>query len=218
MTGWDVRRAEIPGISRGGFVSPARMPPETMRAKVCLVGEPEVGKSSLVRRFVYDQFDSRYQPTLGAKVSKKEIDLRVGDQPIHAILTIWDIMGEPSFRELLREAYFSNLQGILAVGDLTRSATIRATADWIDAACRVSGSVPIVVLGAKADLTAEPDASGLILEIAERFGAPSWSTSARTGENVELAFFAVADRIARNGLLERAAASGQKRESPERTP
>src|SRR3972149_6119552 len=196
MTGGGVRRAEIPGISRGGFVSPARMPPETMRAKVCLVGEPEVGKSSLVRRFVYDQFASRYQPTLGAKVSKKEIDLRVGDQPIHAILTIWDIMGEPSFRELLREAYFSNLQGILAVGGLPRSATIRAAADWIEAACRARGSVPIDALGAKAVLTAVPDASGLILEIAERFGAPSWSTSARTGENVELAFFAVADRIA----------------------
>ncbi|MFQ5986883.1 MAG: GTP-binding protein, partial [Thermoplasmata archaeon] len=41
-----------------------------MRVKVCLVGEGAVGKTSLIRRFVYDEFDDRYVATLGAKVSK----------------------------------------------------------------------------------------------------------------------------------------------------
>ncbi len=176
---------------------------EVMRAKVCLVGEPGVGKSSLVRRFVYDQWDDHYHATLGAKVSKKEFDLFVDDHPVHAVLTIWDIMGEPSFRDLLKDVYFSALQGVLAVGDLTRSRTIGATADWIDAACHVSGHVPIVVLGAKSDLSAEPDAMAVINEVAEDFSAPSWLTSARTGQNVDLAFLTLADRIARAGLKRR---------------
>jgi len=188
-----VKRMVVPGSER----------PEVMRAKVCLVGEPGVGKSSLVRRFVYDQFDDRYFATLGAKVSKKEFDFRVDDRPVHAVLTIWDIMGEPSFRDLLKDAYFSALQGVLAVGDLTRSRTIGAAADWIDAACHVSGHVPIVVLGAKNDLSAEPDAMAVIDEVAEDFSAPSWLTSARTGENVDLAFLTLADRIARAGLMRR---------------
>jgi len=179
---------------------PAFVRPEVMKAKVCLLGEPGVGKSSLVRRFVYDQFDTRYQPTLGAKVTKKEMGLRLGDRPVHAVLTIWDVMGEPSFRELLKDAYFSHLQGVLAVGDLTRSQTIRATADWIDAACRVSGHVPIVLLGSKNDLSAEPDAMAVIDEVAEAFAAPMWLTSARTGQNVETAFLTLAERIARAGL------------------
>ena len=173
---------------------------EVMKAKVCLVGEPAVGKSSLVRRFVYDQFGDIYHPSLGAKVSKKELDFRIGDRPVHAILTIWDIMGEPAFRELLKDAYFSHLQGILAVGDLTRSKTIGATTVWIDAACGVSGHIPIVVLGAKNDLHPEPDAPALIEEVADQFAAPSWLTSAKTGTNVDRAFFSLADRIARSGL------------------
>jgi len=178
---------------------PSSERPEVMRAKVCLFGEPRVGKSTFVRRFVYEQFADRCQPTLGAKVSKKEIDLSVGDWPVHAVLTLWDIMGEPSFRELLKDAYFSQLQGVLAAGDLTRSRTIGAAADWINAACRVSGHVPIVVLGAKNDRSAEPDAMAVIDKVANDFSAPSWLPSARTGQNVDLAFLALADRIARAG-------------------
>src|SRR2546426_12838573 len=47
-----------------------------IKAKVCLVGEASVGKTSLARRFVLDQFDDRYLPTMGAKVTKKEIVLQ----------------------------------------------------------------------------------------------------------------------------------------------
>ena len=191
---------ELPRLGRQDVVSPERVPTETMKAKICLVGEPAVGKSSLVRRFVFDQWDSRYQPTLGAKVTKREVKFHVGDRPIHAILTIWDIMGEPSFRELLREAYFSNIQGILAVGDVTRASTISAVSDWISAASRVSGPVPVVVLASKNDLDAEADVRSLLNEVGNRWDAPRWFTSAKTGENVDLAFFTVADQIARQGL------------------
>ncbi|MBI4417089.1 MAG: GTP-binding protein, partial [Euryarchaeota archaeon] len=44
-----------------------------MKTKVCLVGEHGVGKTSLIRRYVLDEFDDRYIVTLGAKVSKKEL-------------------------------------------------------------------------------------------------------------------------------------------------
>ena len=43
-----------------------------MKMKVCLVGEAAVGKTSLIRRFVLDDFDDKYIQTLGTRVSKKE--------------------------------------------------------------------------------------------------------------------------------------------------
>ena len=46
-----------------------------LKAKVCLVGDAGVGKTSLIRRFVLDQFDSKYIKTIGTKVSKKSIFL-----------------------------------------------------------------------------------------------------------------------------------------------
>ena len=48
--------------------------------KVCLVGDPAVGKTSLVRRYVLDQYDDSYISTLGAKVVKKDVSLRHNDK------------------------------------------------------------------------------------------------------------------------------------------
>src|SRR2546428_898478 len=88
---------------------------QKMKVKVCLVGEGAVGKTCLIRRFIQDQFDDRYISTLGAKVSKKEIKVDGANGGMDVDMTIWDIMGEKGFRELLKEAYFHGAQGVLAV-------------------------------------------------------------------------------------------------------
>ncbi|MFQ5885522.1 MAG: hypothetical protein ACE5IO_10540, partial [Thermoplasmata archaeon] len=72
------------------------MKKDRMKLKVCLVGERAVGKTSLVRRFVQDEFDDRYIRTLGTKVSKKKLKVERSDEDreYHINMTIWDIMGE----------------------------------------------------------------------------------------------------------------------------
>src|SRR5437667_10219001 len=86
--------------------------PRRMKVKVCLVGEHAVWKTSLIKRYVLNEYDDRYIVTLGAKVSKKELTLnpKAGD-PVQMDMTIWDIMGSKGFRELLREAYFHGHRG-----------------------------------------------------------------------------------------------------------
>src|SRR5437667_3537955 len=98
---------------------------QRIKTKVCLVGEAAVGKTSLIRRFVQDEFDDRYITTLGAKVSKREKAFETPDRTkIHMDMTVWDIMGEKGFRELLKDAYFYGANGIVAVADLTRRRTL----------------------------------------------------------------------------------------------
>src|SRR5437870_2058230 len=97
---------------------------QKMKVKICLVGEGAVGKTCLIRRFIQDQFDDRYISTLGAKVSKKEIKVDGPNGGMDVDMTIWDIMGEKGFRELLKEAYFHGAQGVLAVCDVTRKETL----------------------------------------------------------------------------------------------
>ena len=81
--------------------------PRRMKVKICLVGEHAVGKTSLIKRYVLNEYDDRYIVTLGAKVSKKEMLLTPkSGEPVQMDMTIWDIMGSKGFRELLREAYF----------------------------------------------------------------------------------------------------------------
>ena len=83
-----------------------------MKVKVCLVGEHAVGKTSLIKRYVLNEYDDRYIVTLGAKVSKKELTLNPkGGDPVQMDMTIWDIMGSKGFRELLREAYSTGHRG-----------------------------------------------------------------------------------------------------------
>ncbi|HTD81156.1 MAG TPA: GTP-binding protein, partial [Thermoplasmata archaeon] len=50
-----------------------------MKAKILLLGDGGVGKTSLIRRFVVDQFSDDYITTIGTKVTKK--DVTVGKPP-----------------------------------------------------------------------------------------------------------------------------------------
>ena len=78
-----------------------------LKLKICLCGEEAVGKTSLIRRFVEDVFDDRHIATLGAKVSKKEIQAKVPDSgdPMRAILGVWDILGQWGLAQFRRDSY-----------------------------------------------------------------------------------------------------------------
>ncbi|HYM39435.1 MAG TPA: Rab family GTPase [Thermoplasmata archaeon] len=176
--------------------------PDTHRvmAKVVLVGDKAVGKTSLIRRYVTDQFDDRYLLTLGAKVTKKAEPVRVPEKGVDVSveLNVWDIMGQTGFRELLKEAYFHGARGILAVVDLTRKSTLEGIPDWVKAVHDITGPVPMVLLANKSDLTAQAAVTpGQIAAAASALKCPSFSTSAKTGENVEAAFRNLASQIVR---------------------
>lgn len=172
--------------------------PRRLKAKVCLVGEHGVGKTSLIRRYVLDEFDDRYIVTLGAKVSKREMTFSLGGRgDVHMDMTVWDIMGSKGFRELLREAYFHGAQGILAVCDVTRYETLNDLDDWIEAVFRTVKPIPIVFTVNKVDLDdraafGEPQ----VREATAAFAASHFYTSAKTGQNVEAAFIALGSAIA----------------------
>ncbi len=162
-----------------------------LKAKVCLVGEGGVGKTSLIRRYVVDEFDDGYIMTLGAKVTKKEIHIPLPEKDLRAKveLMIWDVMGQPKFRELLQDVYFHGASGILAVADLTRRETLDALFEWIDRVDRITSQAPLVVVVNKADLGAKAQfGEAEIARLARAFHGDFLLTSAKTGANVEEAF------------------------------
>lgn len=176
-----------------------------MKTKVCLVGEAAVGKTSLIRRFVHDVFDDKYITTLGAKVSKKELQVDVPERDllIQMDMVIWDIMGEKGVRDLLKEAFFNGAQGILAVCDITRYSTLRELDDWIQSVYNVVGEVSVVYAVNKVDLKDEVMVLFGDKEVqmaAQAFDAPYFYTSAKTGENVQMVFRTLAEDIVRRNL------------------
>ncbi len=183
--------------SLAGEQSNVQSAAKRMKAKICLVGEPAVGKTSLIRRFVLDVFDDSYVATMGAKVMKRDVgvvDDNYGSLLVN--LVIWDIMGDKSFRDLFKEAFFQGAQGLIAVCDVTRKYTLSELKNWVDDVTRIAGSIPVVVLANKIDLVSESEISE---EEIKRYCTASNSdyimTSAKTGENVEPAFDTIAKNI-----------------------
>ncbi len=178
-----------------------------MKVKVCLVGEAAVGKTSLIRRFVLENFDDKYIQTLGTKVSKKELSAPQVDPSgeMKIDMTIWDIMGQKGFRELLKEAYFYGAKGILAVCDSTRKKTLEDLDDWIEGVYSVTGKIPIEFLANKVDLKEQAQVTeDDMVQAAKAYDSPFHFTSAKTGVNVEQAFQSLAERIAKERYLRKA--------------
>ncbi len=160
--------------------------------KISLAGDAGVGKTSVVRRFVSNTFDNRYVTTLGTKVSSRRFSVEDPErtQVFHDIgATVWDVMGNPVFRDLLREAYYTHTGGLLLVCDWTRPETLDLLPEWYDAVRTVCGDVPTVVLVNKSDLATEKTVIQQSADaVCAREGWRWLPTSAKTGENVEAAF------------------------------
>lgn len=182
--------------------------PRRIMAKAVLVGDKAVGKTSLIRRYVTDQFDDRYLLTLGAKVTKKIEPVRLPEKGLDVSLemNVWDIMGQAGFRELAKEAYFHGSRGILAVADLTRKSTLGGIHAWIQAVHDVAGPVPVILLANKKDLAAQAEVTPAdVATTVTELGCPWFLTSAKTGENVEAAFRSLASEIVRKYVAPEAA-------------
>jgi small GTP-binding protein len=152
--------------------------------KICILGDFAVGKTSLVRRFVSNQFSDKYLTTIGVKIDTKEVRL---DDGRGLKLAIWDVAGTDAPVELFLR-YTRGAAGLLLVADATRAETLECCIALRDAVSAQLSALPYVVLVNKSDLHAQrevaaSDARGLLQD------ALDWlDTSALTGDKVEAAF------------------------------
>ena len=172
------------------------MEKQRIKVKVCLAGEPMVGKTSLIRRYVLDEYEDRYIATLGAKVTKKEVqadDPKRG--PVAVSIILWDIWGNKNVRDLLKDAYYHGAHGILCVCDVTRPETMAELDGWAQAITSVAGHVPVCLLANKNDMPDRALKEADIRRFSKERNWPAFLTSAKTGDEVEDAFGELVRRI-----------------------
>lgn len=167
---------------------------QVFKAKVCLVGEAAVGKTSLVRRYVEDAFSDQYISTLGSKVSLKRIWLKSradASKSLEVQISLWDLIGERSYLESLHQEYLRGAHGLIAVADITRYSSFEALDEWIPRALRVTGEVPMALVVNKIDLRDQVmclyDDHEPAQKAEAHHGFAAW-TSAKTGEGVNDTF------------------------------
>ncbi len=160
--------------------------------KVCLLGDPAVGKTSLIKKYVYDVFDDTYITTIGTKVSKKEVQVTSN---IKVTLLIWDVLGQDEY-QFLHATYYQGSAAGLIVCDGTRQDTIAHVKKWVTNFRATVGNVPVIILVNKSDLLPPDFKNKELDDIAAEAKAKCIFTSAKSGKNVEESFKALTQAIA----------------------
>ncbi len=169
--------------------------------KFIIIGNPGVGKTSLIKNFVEGSFLSEYKSTIGTNLYTKTLEFKSGksddnekneNNEISVKLVLWDIAGQVQW-DLMRGAYYQGSHGVCVVGDLSSKRTFQKIEKfWIkDARETCNESIPVILLANKNDLKAEISEEE-VKELANRCKVDRVIfTSAKTSYHVEEAFIAL---------------------------
>ena len=168
-----------------------------LTSKVCIVGDFAVGKTSVVERFVNNQFSEKYLSTVGVKIDTKQIEHP--DPGVSHKLILWDVAGSERFGH--RE--FANLRGAsgyIYVADGTRPTTLDAALTIQSQIIEKFGPAPSVILINKRDLSADWQVDDKKVDALSAKDSPVFKTSAKTGDDVEIALVQLAELIIASDL------------------
>lgn len=154
-----------------------------LQKKICMLGSYGVGKTSLVRQFVYSIFSEKYHSTIGVKIDKREIE--TGGQRVKLLL--WDVAGEEEHFSI-PPSYFAGSSGNLLVIDGTRRSSVEAARDIQLRIEKTVGKTPMLIVVNKADLIGDWEVDEDALTVFSDQNVPIVYCSAKTGEGVEEAF------------------------------
>jgi small GTP-binding protein len=170
---------------------------QRIRVKVCLVGDSGVGKTSLVKRLIHDEFVDRYIPTPSTNVHTLEYEFgEISGFDITLEMDIWDISGQLAFLRFLKGDFFKKARMILGVCDVSRSKTLYNLENWINEGREIAGNIPVQIVGNKADLPNNVIKYDPVLrKLSNEFDASFYFVSAATGQNVESAFEEIAKTL-----------------------
>lgn len=149
--------------------------------KVLLLGNSNVGKSSLLLRFADNVWSDGFVPTIGVDFKIKS--LMVDNKKVK--MQIWDTAGEERFRNVIA-SYFRGGHGILLIYDITDRETYSSLENWlIEIEKNSSQNVLKILIGNKSDLN---DQRVISIDEGQKFaninGMKFMETSAKTNSNV----------------------------------
>jgi len=185
------------------YLSMQKQTPENsvIEAKIVLLGDTGVGKTSIALRFTQDTFQVRTNPTIGASFLMK--NMVVEDKKIK--LQIWDTAGQERFRSLA-PMYYRGASAALLVYDITSLVSFNKVKEWVnELRLNVPEDIIMVVVGNKVDRAAKHRQLKFETgqDYARSVGASFMETSAKTKEGIDEVFNDISKRLIQNQNLTR---------------
>ena len=171
--------------------------------KVILLGDMSVGKTSILLRYVENQFKENIISTIGVDFMDKIIDY--GDTKI--ALKIWDTSGQEKY-ESIAQNFLRDTDGAFLVFDLTEKSSFERIKQWLNEITifhETNENVKIIILGNKSDLKDKRVvAEDIAINFAQKHNFKYFETSAKDNTNINEAFKAMADSFMENRTINRA--------------
>lgn len=190
--GWDqsdsserkISDAASPLGKRPRLQAPAR------EFKLVLVGDGGVGKTTLTKRHLTGEFQTKYMPTLGVEVQSLRFNTSEG--PL--VFNIWDTAGQEKFGGL-RDGYYVHADCAVVMFDVTSRVTYASVPKWhqdIQRTC--GGKLPIVLIGNKVDVK-DREVKAQQLQYHRKQHIQYYDVSAKTNYNFEKPFLFLARKL-----------------------
>ena len=166
--------------------------------KIVMVGNTSVGKTSLIRQLVFQEFFEDNKATVGVEFRPYTMKTSSGTD---IKLQIWDTAGQERYRSVAK-SYIRKCFGALLVFDLTDRSSFEAVGDWLATLHALSDpNAFILLIGNKSDLGEKRIiGTGEATELAHRNNIEYMETSAKTGHLVQDAFVRMGEEIYRRVL------------------
>ncbi len=151
----------------------------TLSKKVVILGHFGVGKTSLFRRFIDNEFSEEYKVTLGVQIKKKIVQLPDGRE---LSMILWDTEGHSNTVEDTRKSYLLGSHAFIYVFDLSREDTYKNLNSDLEYLKSNYNNVTAKAIGNKLDLVNEKE---MVKTLTEQNIPFDCLTSAKTNENVQ---------------------------------
>lgn len=150
--------------------------------KIVLVGDANVGKSSVAFRFAQNRFFENTEPTIGAAFLTKKIRYNETDY----VLNLWDTAGQEKYNSLI-PMYYRNADAAIIVYDITNEQSLNSASRWLTELHRIVPDIFILLVGNKCDLEKQILQTS-INDYVNKYNIKHLEVSAKTNHNINEMF------------------------------